>query len=98
MSLYDIMFLVVIDAHSQWIETFPVQSAMSSATIGKLRLSFAQLGLPEVIVSDSGSCLFSEEVKAFMGANGIKHTTSAPYCPASNRLAERAVRIAKTGL
>ena len=97
MSLYDIMFQLVIDAHSQWIETFPVQSAMSSATIGKLRLSLARFGLREVIMSDSGSCFFSEEIKAFMGANGIKHTTSVPYCPAANRLAERESGLQRMG-
>ena len=85
------MFLVVIDAHSKWIEAWPVHAATSSATIEKLRTSFAQFGLPETIVSDNGTCFVSEEFESFLQANGIKHVTSAPYHPSSNGLAERAV-------
>ena len=44
--LYGHMFLVVIDAHSKWIEAFCVSSATSSITIDKLRMLFAQFGLP----------------------------------------------------
>ena len=92
------MFLVVIDALSKWIETFPVQSATSNITIDKLRRLFAQFGLPEVIVSDNGSCMsVHEEFESFLCANGINHITSAPYHPASNGLAERAVQIVKMG-
>ena len=40
------MFLVVIDAHSKWIEAWPVHAATSSAIIEKLRTLFAQFGLP----------------------------------------------------
>ena len=36
---------VVIDAHSKWIEVWPVHAATSSATIVKLRPLFAQFGL-----------------------------------------------------
>ena len=92
------MFLVVINDHSKWIETFPVQSATSNITIDKLRRLFAQFGLPEVIVSDNGSCMsVHEEFESFLCANGINHITSAPYHPASNGLAERAVQIVKMG-
>ena len=40
----------------------------------------------------------SAEFKEFLQKNGVKHTTSAPYHPASNGLAERAVQIFRNGL
>ena len=92
------MFLVIIDAHSKWIEVFGVQSASSSNTVEKLRIVFSQFGIPETIVTDNGSCFVSEEFQSFLRANGISLITSAPYHPASNGLAERAVQILKNGL
>ena len=40
----------------------------------------------------------SQEFESFLKYNGIKHVTSAPYHPASNGLAERAIQIVKRGL
>ena len=40
----------------------------------------------------------SEQFEHFLRGNGVKHVTSAPYHPASNGLAERAVQIVKRGL
>ena len=86
--LYGHMFLVVINAHSKWIEDFKVSSSTSKVKIDKLRMLFAQSGLPETIVTDNGSCFVSEEIEAFLKDSGIKHVTSAPYHPSSNGLAE----------
>ena len=92
------MFLVLIDAHSKWIEVFPTRSATSSATIDQLRTVFAQFGIPETVVTDNGTCFTSSEFADFLRANGVRHVRSAPYHPATNGLAERAVQIFKTGM
>ena len=70
--LYGHMFLVVIDANSKWIEAFCVSSATRaganeiSIMIDTLRMLYAQFGLPEIIVSDNGSCFVSEEFESFL--------------------------------
>ena len=92
------MILVLIDAHSKWIEAFCTQNATSNDVIAKLRPLFATFGVPETIVSDNGTCFVSEEFEHFLIQNGIKHSTTAPYHPASNGLAEHAVHIIKHGL
>lgn len=92
------MFLILIDAHSKWIEAFCTPTSTSEAVIRELRPVFARFGLPETVVTDNGTCFVSAEFETFLLKNGIKHYTSAPYHPASNGLAERAVQIVKKGL
>ncbi len=92
------MFLVVVDAHSKWIEVVQVAHATSVATVEKMRLKFSTHGLPETVVTDNGSCFTSEEFRNFLRGNGIRHVTSAPYHPASNGLAERAEQTFKGGM
>ena len=92
------MLLVVIDAHSKWIEVEDMKEATAGATIQRLRAMFARFGIPESLVSDNGPCFIRKEFKDFLRKNGVMHITSAPYHPASNGLAERAVRIIKEGL
>ena len=91
------MFLVVVDAYSKWLDVHCMKSTTSTATIEKLREIFATHGLPATLVSDNGSNFSSSEFEEFMKKNGIKHVKVAPYHPASNGLAERAVRIFKEG-
>ena len=89
------MFLVVVDAHSKWLEVKTVPAATSKATIVCLQSIFATHGLPEKVVTDNGSVFTSEE---FLEANGIAHSTSSPYHSASNGLAERAVQSFKQSM
>ena len=92
------MFLVLIDLYSKWIEVLPLTSTTSTALIQKIRPLFAQFGLPTTVVTDNGTQFVSEELEQFLKNNGIRHILSAPYHPATNGLAERAVQIFKAGL
>ena len=56
------MFLIMKDAHSKWIEAFPMNTSTSSATIEKSRLiAYATHGLPVIVDTDNGSNDTSEE-------------------------------------
>jgi transposase InsO family protein len=67
-------------------------------TIDKLRAVFAVHGLPDTVVTDNGTSFTSELFSEFMQQNGIHHIRTAPFHPASNGLAERAVQTVKEGL
>ena len=92
------MFLIIIDAHSKWMDVHLMQSISAAKTIEKLRIVFANHGLPRKVVTDNGPSYTSEEFRTFMSNNGIVHVTTAPYHPSSNGLAERAVQTFKQGL
>ena len=61
------MFLVIIDAHSKWIDAHIVGTATSQATIEKLRSTFATHGVPDVVVCDNGTAFTSAEFEEFLG-------------------------------
>jgi len=90
--------LVVIDAHSKYMDVHITSSQSTQTTINKLRQSFSVHGIPPVLVSDNGTCFTSQEFEKFCIMNGIKHIRSSPYHPATNGLAERAVQTVKSGL
>ena len=75
-----------------------MSSTTSTATIQCLRDVFARFGIPERIVTDNAPKFVSAEFTNFLCRDGIKQTTSAPYHPASNGLAERAVKSFKNGI
>ena len=84
-------YLVVIDVRSKWPDMIMTKSTTSVRTVEMLRTIFARNGLPEQLVSDNGPQFVSEEFREFLRFNGIRHTTSEPYHPATNGLAERFV-------
>ena len=92
------MFLLIVDAHSRWLEIHSTNSSTSTATIKLMRKTFAGLGLPEVVVSDNASAFTSPEFSEFLRKNGIRHVRTPPYHPASNGLVECTVQTFKEGL
>ena len=67
-------------------------STTSQRTIAVLRDLFSSYGLPEEVVSDNGPQFVSPD---FTKMNGIKHTLTPPYHPASNGAADRSVQMLK---
>ena len=84
-------FVVVVDAHSKWVEIFQTVSLTSKTTIKLLHQCFSRYGLPVSIVSDNGPCFISEEFRSFVQSCGVKPITTAIYKPSTNGLAERMV-------
>lgn len=92
------MWLVVVDAHSKWLEVLPTNSTSTESTISRLRPLFAAEGIPNVIVTDNATSFTGDAFQRFCAINGITHRTSPPYHPASNGLAERAVQTFKSAM
>ena len=55
------MYLVIVDAHSKWLDVHIMQSITSAKTIEKLRTVFAIHGLPQKVVTDNGPSFVSAE-------------------------------------
>ncbi|XP_049268078.1 uncharacterized protein K02A2.6-like [Rhipicephalus sanguineus] len=91
-------FLVLMDAHSKWVEVFVMTTTTSEKTVEKLRGVFAAYGLPEEIVTDNGPQFTSQHFATFLSRNGIRHSKSPPYHPVSNGSAERCVQTVKKDL
>ena len=83
------MFLILIDAHSKWIEVFPMVTATTLTTTQGLRQLFTQFGIPESIVSDNGPQFSAAEFQEFLSIewNSAYSSCTAPYQPSSNGLA-----------
>ena len=69
------MFLLVIDAHSKWLDIHITNTTTSEATMTLLRRSFASLGLPEVLVSDNALNFTSQEFELFLKKNSRQNST-----------------------
>ena len=90
--------LVIIDVHSKWIEAVPLRKATAATTVSVLQTFFSNFGLPEELVSDNGPQFTAHTFSDFCKVNGIKHSFTPPYHPASNGAAERAVQMIKQGM
>ena len=74
-----------------------MKTATALTTVQQLRTVFARFGVPESVVTDNGPQFIGVEFERFCKRNGIRHVKVAPYHPASNGLAERAVQTFKRG-
>jgi hypothetical protein len=90
-----VRYLVLVDAHSKWIEVVAMRGTDAGATTKALGNIFAQFGLPSQLVTDNGPPFSSQQFKIYCKNNFIRHVTSAPYRPQGNGLAENAVKNVK---
>lgn len=91
--------LVVVDAHTKWVEVYDVNTYTRSAPLIERLYDFmSRYGLPHTIVCDNGAAFTSSEFKHFCLLNGINHLTSPAYNLTSNGQAERFVKIVKKGI
>ena len=69
-----------------------MSSTSTQNTVAILQHIFSSYGLPEQLVTDSGSEFMSAE---FMKENGMQHVFTAPCYPSSNCAIERLVQLFK---
>ena len=98
--MYGKMCLIVVDAHSKWIEAGFVPSATSTEPLNYFAIhSLDHFGLPSSVVMTMHATSSVRRLNfCFFKENGIWHPTLLPYHPASNGLVECAVQTMKKGL
>ena len=90
--------LILVDAHSKWLEAFVTEDKTTATTIRHLRETIARFGIPSVMVTDNDPTFVSKQMKDFCDINGITAKTSPAFHPRSNGQAERYVATTKTAL
>lgn len=91
-------FLILVDAHSKWIDVFKCKHLSSQSVIKHLSRAFSYFGLPDHIHTDNGSAFTANDFNEFCASNGIRHTTNGAFHPQTNGLAERAVQNFKNAM
>lgn len=91
-------FLIIVDAHSKWLEVFVMHNTSSVSTIAVLKSRFARYGLCAKVVTDNGSQFTSQECSEFCIEHGIHHFRTALGYAQFNGQAERYVQLVKSAL
>ena len=91
------MILIVVDAHSKWIEAIPLSTATAETTVQQLRVLFSILS-----VQAPGNNSFRQRTPIYCtGVSGVllfQWHVNRTLSPFLEWVAERAVRIVKQGL
>ncbi len=86
------MYLVVVDSFSKWPEAISFkQDTRACKLIQVFEMLFARHGLCEHLVSDNAKQLASAEFNEYLEKNGVSHSFSPSYFPATNGAAENFV-------
>ena len=65
------MFLVVVDAHTKWLEVIPMTTISAEKTIEVLRTLFASYGLHQKLISDNRPQFTASSFEEFLSPNGV---------------------------
>ena len=88
-------WLVMVDRYSNYTWVERLHGTATVDVTNRLQEWFQEFGYPATIVSDNGP-QFRQGFKDYCLEHSIVHTTSSPYNPTSNGLAEQAVKTAKS--
>ena len=88
-------FLVTVTTWSNYFELDELRDTASKAVIRCLRRHFSTHGIPDELVTDNDPQFTADEFKTFSTSWMFRHTTTSPYHPQSNGLAESTVKTAK---
>lgn len=87
-------YIIIVDYYSRFFELETLYSCTAEAVIRKLKSAMARHGIPQSLISDNGPCYSSSKFQKFAKTWGFTHTTTSPYYPQSNGLAEKTVQTA----
>ncbi|XP_011859080.1 PREDICTED: uncharacterized protein K02A2.6-like [Vollenhovia emeryi] len=91
------MYLIVLDAHSKWPEVINFKrNTKADKLIEEFKKLFIRYGLPLHCVTDGSPQFRSERFENFLKTNGVYHSFSPPYHPATNGAAENFVQTFKS--
>ena len=85
--------LVVMDAFTKFIFTYPLRSSHPKHIVAALTNVFGNFGQPALFVADNGSEFHNWEVVNFLRLWGVQWQFPAPYNPQANGQAEAGVKI-----
>ena len=91
-------YLLIVDYYSRFPVLHKLGSTTSRVLVQDMKAVFAELGIPNIIVSDGGPQYTSAEFKDFMKHWQIEHRVSSPRNPQSNGMAEHCVQTIKASL
>lgn len=88
-------YLLVIDHYSGYFELAQLTNTRNETVITNCKSQFARHGIPDTLFTDNGPQFSSSAFQQFSKEYQFQHTTSSPYHPQSNGMAEKGVQIAK---
>ena len=97
-TIKDKHYLATVDYMSKFVEVDRLYSTTTSAVKAKLQAHFTRYGVPDTLVMDNGPQFSSIEFATFAKHWNFLHKTSSPHHPASNGMAESAVKTLKRTL
>ena len=88
-------YLVTVYYYSKFFKLKFLEHIRSESVIHKLKANFARHGMPDMLISDNGTQLESQEFKKFCAGWNINHVTSSHGNSKANGAAEAAVKSGK---
>ena len=95
-SLGGSSYLITVDYHSSFFEADLLPDISAETVIKKLKKNFARRGIPDILVTDSGTQYTADTFRKFAERWDFSHLLSSPGNHQANGAAEAAVKTVET--